>query len=132
MGRNLIETVMGAAVLAVAVLFVVLAYSSATVRAVDGYTLDARFGRVDGLTVGTADQRLQHALLLEQPQRLDRFESDRTGRIELGELLLFARDWQAAADAYEACLEIDLFYTQSGHFEIGDIRIVSQYIHIKG
>jgi phospholipid/cholesterol/gamma-HCH transport system substrate-binding protein len=57
MGRNLIETVMGAAVIAVAVLFVVLAYSSATVRAVDGYTLDAHFNRVDGLNIGS-DVRL--------------------------------------------------------------------------
>ncbi|MEZ5670062.1 MAG: outer membrane lipid asymmetry maintenance protein MlaD [Alphaproteobacteria bacterium] len=57
MGRNLIETVMGAAVLAVAVVFVLLAYSSASVRAVDGYELDARFNRVDGLTIGS-DVRL--------------------------------------------------------------------------
>lgn len=57
MGRNLIETVMGAAVVAVAVVFVVLAYSSASVSAVDGYTVDARFNRVDGLNVGS-DVRL--------------------------------------------------------------------------
>ena len=46
-------TSVGAAVLAVAVVFVLLAYSSASVQAVDGYTLDARFNRVDGLTIGT-------------------------------------------------------------------------------
>ena len=57
MGRNLIETVMGAAVVAVAVVFVVLAYTSASVSAVNGYELDARFSRVDGLTVGS-DVRL--------------------------------------------------------------------------
>lgn len=57
MGRNLIETVMGAAVVAVAIMFVVLAYSSASVSAVEGYSLDARFNRVDGLGVG-ADVRL--------------------------------------------------------------------------
>ena len=57
MGRNLIETVMGAAVVAVAVVFVVLAYSSASVSAVEGYTVDARFNRVDGLNVGS-DVRL--------------------------------------------------------------------------
>jgi phospholipid/cholesterol/gamma-HCH transport system substrate-binding protein len=56
-GRNLIETVMGAAVLAVAVVFVVLAYTSASVSAVNGYQVDARFSRVDGLTVGS-DVRL--------------------------------------------------------------------------
>lgn len=57
MGRNLIETVMGAVVIAVAVLFVVVAYSSASVRSVDGYSLDAAFTRVDGLNVGS-DVRL--------------------------------------------------------------------------
>ena len=57
MGRNLIETIMGAAVLAVAVVFVLLAYSSTSVSAIDGYKLDARFNRVDGLTVGS-DVRL--------------------------------------------------------------------------
>lgn len=57
MGRNLIETVMGAAVLAVAILFVVLAYTSSSVSAVNGYSLDARFSRVDGLNVGS-DVRL--------------------------------------------------------------------------
>jgi phospholipid/cholesterol/gamma-HCH transport system substrate-binding protein len=57
MGRNLIETVMGAVVLAVAVLFVVFAYSSTSVSAVNGYELAARFNRVDGLTVGS-DVRL--------------------------------------------------------------------------
>lgn len=57
MGRNLIETVMGAAVVAVAVVFVVLAYSSASVSAVEGYSVDARFNRVDGLNVGS-DVRL--------------------------------------------------------------------------
>lgn len=57
MGRNIIETVMGAAVVAVAILFVVLAYSSASVSAVNGYEVDARFNRVDGLNVGS-DVRL--------------------------------------------------------------------------
>lgn len=57
MGRNIIETVMGAAVVAVAILFVVLAYSSASVSAVGGYEVDARFNRVDGLNVGS-DVRL--------------------------------------------------------------------------
>lgn len=57
MGRNLIETVMGAAVVAVAVLFVVLAYTSSSVSAVNGYEVSARFNRVDGLNVGS-DVRL--------------------------------------------------------------------------
>ena len=57
MGRNLIETVMGAVVLAVAVVFVAIAYSSAGVQSVSGYTVTAAFNRVDGLNVGS-DVRL--------------------------------------------------------------------------
>ncbi len=57
MGRNLIETVMGAVVLAVAVVFVAFAYSSAGVQTVDGYAVKAAFNRVDGLNVGS-DVRL--------------------------------------------------------------------------
>jgi phospholipid/cholesterol/gamma-HCH transport system substrate-binding protein len=53
MSRNVIETVMGAVVLAVAVFFLVFAYTSADLRTVDGYELIARFDRVDGLNVGS-------------------------------------------------------------------------------
>lgn len=57
MGRNLIETLMGALVLAVAGLFVVFAYNTTTVRSSGGYEVWARFERVDGLARG-ADVRL--------------------------------------------------------------------------
>jgi phospholipid/cholesterol/gamma-HCH transport system substrate-binding protein len=57
MGRNLIETLMGAVVLVVAGLFLVFAYSTTNVRPVSGYDLVAKFERVDGLPVG-ADVRL--------------------------------------------------------------------------
>jgi len=57
MGRSLIETLMGALVLAVAALFAVFAYNSTSVRAVAGYEVTAKFERVDGLARG-ADVRL--------------------------------------------------------------------------
>jgi len=52
MHRNVIETVMGGVVLAVAVFFLIFAYTSADLRRVDGYELVARFDRVDGLAPG--------------------------------------------------------------------------------
>lgn len=57
MGRNLIETLMGAVVLVVAGFFLVFAYSSTNVRPVRGYNVVAKFERVDGLGIG-ADVRL--------------------------------------------------------------------------
>lgn len=57
MGRNLVETLMGAVVLAVAALFLVFAYSRADVGEVKGYTLVAKFDRVDGVKPG-ADVRI--------------------------------------------------------------------------
>ena len=53
MRRNLIETVMGAVVLVVAALFIVFAYSKAEIGTVDGYTIKAKFDRVDGIRPGT-------------------------------------------------------------------------------
>ena len=53
MNRNLIETVMGAVVLAVAALFIVFAYSKAEVGAVEGYEIQAKFDRVDGILAGS-------------------------------------------------------------------------------
>ena len=57
MGRNLIETLMGAVVLVVAGLFLIFAYSTTNVRPVRGYTVTAKFERVDGLNPGS-DVRL--------------------------------------------------------------------------
>jgi len=53
MGRNAIETVLGAVVLLVAALFLVFAYSSADLRKIEGYTVSANFPMVDGLKEGT-------------------------------------------------------------------------------
>lgn len=57
MGRNLIETLLGAVVLVVAGLFLVFAYTSTNVRPVRGYDVIAKFERVDGLAAGS-DVRL--------------------------------------------------------------------------
>lgn len=53
MRRNPIETVMGAAVLLVAAVFVVFAFSATGVGTVSGYTVQARFDNAAGLTPGT-------------------------------------------------------------------------------
>lgn len=53
MGRNLVETLMGAVVLAVAAFFLVFAYSTTNVRAVRGYEVFAKFERVDGVATGS-------------------------------------------------------------------------------
>lgn len=53
MGRNLVETLMGAVVLVVAGYFMVFAYTSTNVRSVRGYEVIAKFERVDGVATGT-------------------------------------------------------------------------------
>jgi phospholipid/cholesterol/gamma-HCH transport system substrate-binding protein len=53
MSGNVIETVMGAVVLAVAAFFLFFAYTTSQVRAVDGYTVTAQFTRVDGIRDGS-------------------------------------------------------------------------------
>jgi phospholipid/cholesterol/gamma-HCH transport system substrate-binding protein len=53
MTRNLIETVMGAVVLALAVMFVYFAYSMAQVRTPAGYEISAAFFKVGGLNTGS-------------------------------------------------------------------------------
>ena len=57
MGRNLLETVMGAVVLLVAAGFLVFAYSQADLGTVRGYTVSAAFQSVGGLDDG-ADVRI--------------------------------------------------------------------------
>jgi phospholipid/cholesterol/gamma-HCH transport system substrate-binding protein len=52
MGRNLIETIMGAVVLLVAAFFLVFAYRQADVGVVKGYTVKASFLSVGGLANG--------------------------------------------------------------------------------
>lgn len=52
MGKTLLETLIGAAVLVVAVIFAVFAYTRSGVGTVTGYEVTARFTAVDGLDVG--------------------------------------------------------------------------------
>jgi phospholipid/cholesterol/gamma-HCH transport system substrate-binding protein len=53
MARNLLETLLGAIVLIVAIGFLVFAYNSSQLRQSDGYELLARFDRIDGLKLGS-------------------------------------------------------------------------------
>lgn len=53
MRRNVIETVLGAVVLVVAGFFLFFAYTSADLRPVRGYTLEARFSSTGGLSAGS-------------------------------------------------------------------------------
>jgi len=53
MHRNVIETVMGAVVLAVALVFLGFAYTSANLSSTSGYTLKAQFNQADGVNAGT-------------------------------------------------------------------------------
>jgi len=57
MGRSLVETLIGAVVLAVAAVFLVFAYEAAGVKRVEGYSVVGKFDRVDGLLEGS-DVRL--------------------------------------------------------------------------
>lgn len=52
MSRNIIETVMGAVVLAVAAYFLFFSYTTADVGKVEGYAVSAKFDRIDGLGSG--------------------------------------------------------------------------------
>lgn len=53
MRRNLIETILGAVVLLVAALFLIFAYSNASLRTVQGNEYIAKFNRVDGINPGS-------------------------------------------------------------------------------
>ncbi len=53
MRGNVIETVMGAVVVVVAVLFMVFAYKTSQLRSVPGYQVTADFARVDGIRQGS-------------------------------------------------------------------------------
>lgn len=52
MTRNVLETLLGAVVLIVAVVFLIFAYTSSQIQGDDGYELVARFNRIDGLERG--------------------------------------------------------------------------------
>jgi len=53
MKDNLVETLVGAAVLVIATLFILYGYSVTEADSGEGYALNAQFDRVDGLTVGS-------------------------------------------------------------------------------
>ncbi len=53
MGRNLVETLMGAFVLGLAVVFLVFAYDQGGRKTTDGYSLTGKFDRIDGLAEGS-------------------------------------------------------------------------------
>ncbi|MAH83442.1 MAG: outer membrane lipid asymmetry maintenance protein MlaD [Rhodospirillaceae bacterium TMED8] len=53
MGRNAVETVLGAMVVLVAGMFVYFAYSTAQVKTISGYEVRANFFKVGGLTAGS-------------------------------------------------------------------------------
>jgi len=55
--NSIVETLIGAAVIAVAVLFLAFAYTSTGSGPVSGYEVLAKFNRVDGVNIGT-DVRL--------------------------------------------------------------------------
>lgn len=52
MSNRLIETIAGAAVIAVAIGFAAYSYSRAGINTVEGYEIMASFNRIDGLAVG--------------------------------------------------------------------------------
>lgn len=52
MTRNVLETLLGAVVLIVAVVFLIFAYTSSQLQNGNGYELVARFNRIDGLERG--------------------------------------------------------------------------------
>ena len=52
MGRNIVETIVGALVLVVAGVFVFYAFGKSDRSGPDGYEVVARFGRIDGLKRG--------------------------------------------------------------------------------
>ena len=53
MRKNSVETIIGAVVIAVAVLFVIFAYDKADLKTVDGYAISAKFDRIDGIRRGS-------------------------------------------------------------------------------
>ena len=50
--NNLVETVLGAVVIAVTAAFLTFAYKVIDLAPVEGYAVEARFSRIDGLNVG--------------------------------------------------------------------------------
>ena len=53
MGRNAVETILGAVVLSVAGMFIFFAYNTAQIKTVGGYEVIANFFKIGGLTGGS-------------------------------------------------------------------------------
>lgn len=53
MQKNIVETLIGAAVLGVAAFFLLFAYKSSNVGAIDGYPVRAKFDNVGGIALGS-------------------------------------------------------------------------------
>lgn len=53
MHKTALETIVGALVILVAVVFLSYAYSGSNIREIDGYDLKARFANVDGIGMGS-------------------------------------------------------------------------------
>ena len=53
MRKNSVETIMGAVVIAVAVLFVLFAHDKADLTTIEGYAISAKFDRIDGIRRGS-------------------------------------------------------------------------------
>ena len=53
MSGNLVETIIGALVLVVAAVFLVFAYNKSDIHTVSGYSLMAKFEKIDGINVGS-------------------------------------------------------------------------------
>jgi len=76
MANNILETVIGAVVIAIAAIFVIFIYRTADIAPSSGYPLIAKFDKIDGLNVG-ADVRMSGIKIgavtsteLEQPSLL--------------------------------------------------------------
>ena len=76
MSNNIVETVIGAVVIAIAAIFLIFAYRTADIAPSSGYKLTAKFEKIDGVAVG-ADVRMSGIKIgsvisteLEQPSYL--------------------------------------------------------------
>jgi len=96
MRRNVIETVLGGVVLAVAGFFLFFAYTSSDVRTVGGYPLEARFSSTGGLQPG-ADVRISGVKVgTVTGQYLDKASYQAVLRMEIDPGIRLPRDTTAS------------------------------------
>lgn len=99
MGRNLLETVMGAIVLVVAGFFLVFAYSQADLGTVKGYTLTASFQSVGGLSSG-ADVRINGIKVgTVLDQTIDKADFDAVVKMSISPTIHLPDDTVATVDS---------------------------------